>query len=56
MRQACQAAGADWPMPESIDTTYEQFKEVTLKNNVTRLNEWRDGFETLEKAIEQAKK
>jgi hypothetical protein len=56
MRQACQAAGAVWPMPESIDTTYEQFKEVALKNNVTRLNEWRDGFETLEKAIEQAKK
>jgi hypothetical protein len=56
MRQACQAAGADWPMPESIDTTYEQFKEEALKNNVTRLNEWRDGFETLEKAIEQAKK
>ncbi|MHC4438044.1 MAG: DUF4838 domain-containing protein, partial [Planctomycetota bacterium] len=38
MRQACEAADADWPMPESIETTYEQFKKVALKNNVTRLN------------------
>jgi hypothetical protein len=56
MRQACQAAGADWPMPESIEVTFEQFMEVAKKNNVTRLNEWRVGFEPLEKAIEQAKK
>jgi len=56
MRQACQNAGADWPMPESIDVTYEQFKEVAQKNNVTRLNEWREGFGVLEKAIDQAKK
>jgi len=56
MRQACQAAGADWPMPESIETTYEQFKEVAQKNNVTRLNEWQDGFGNLDKALEQAKK
>jgi hypothetical protein len=56
MRQACQAAGADWPMPESIETTYEQFKEVAQKNNVTRLNEWQDGFGNLDKALEQARK
>jgi hypothetical protein len=56
MRQACQAAGADWPMPDSIETTYEQFKEVAQKNNVTRLNEWQDGFGNLDKALEQAKK
>jgi len=56
MRQACQAASADWPMPESIEVTCEQFKEVAQKNNVTRLNEWREGFGVLEKAIEQAKK
>jgi len=55
MRQACQAVGADWPMPESIETTYEQFKEVAQKNNVTRLNEWQDGFGNLDKALEQAK-
>jgi hypothetical protein len=56
MRQECEAAGADWPMPESIETTYEQFKEVAQKNNVTRLNEWQDGFSNLDKALEQAKK
>jgi hypothetical protein len=56
MRQACQAAGADWSMPDSIETTYEQFKEVAQKNNVTRLNEWQDGFGNLDKALEQAKK
>jgi hypothetical protein len=56
MRQACQAAGADWPMQDSIEATYEQFKEVALKNNVTRLNERQDGFGNLDKALEQAKK
>lgn len=56
MRQACQAAGADWPMAESIKATFEQFMELAGKNNVTRLNEWRVGFEPLEKAVEQAGK
>jgi len=56
MHQACEAAGDDWPMPESIEATYEQFKEVARKNNVTRLNEWQDGFGNLDKALEQAKK
>ena len=56
MRRACEAAGDDWPMPESIGATYEQFKEVARKNNVTRLNEWQDGFGNLDKALEQAKK
>ena len=56
MRQACQAAGADWPMDESIKATLEQFMEVARKNNVTRLNEWQEGFGALEKSLEQAKK
>jgi len=56
MRQACKAADADWPMPESIRATYENFMEVARKNNVTRLNEWQEGFGALEKALEQAKK
>jgi len=56
MRQTCQAAGADWSMPESIEATFEQFMEVARKKNVTRLYEGRVGFERLEKAIEQAKK
>jgi len=56
MRKACKDAGADWPMPESIKATYEQFKEVARQKDVTRLNEWQDGFGNLEKALEQAKK
>jgi hypothetical protein len=55
MRQACKAAGADWPMAESIEATYEQFMEVARKKDVTRLNEWQEGFGALEKAIERAK-
>jgi len=56
MRQACQAAGAEWPMADSIKATFEQFTEVARKKDVTRLNEWQDGFVNLEKAIERAKK
>ena len=56
MRQACNTAGADWPMAESIKVTFEQFMEVARKNNVTRLNEWQEGFDALEKALERAKK
>ena len=55
MRKACESEGTDWPMHESIDTTYEQFMEVARKKDVTRLNEWQVGFERLEKAVEQAK-
>jgi len=55
MRQACQAAGAEWPMADSIKATFEQFTEVARKKDVTRLNEWQDGFVNLEKAIERAK-
>ena len=56
LREKARAAGADWPMPESIKTTYEQFLEVAKKKNITRLNEWSSGFGVLEKALERAKK
>jgi len=56
MREACQAGGADWPMADSIKATFEQFKVLANKNNVTRLNEWQEGFGALEKALERAKK
>jgi Domain of unknown function (DUF4838)/Glycosyl hydrolase family 67 N-terminus len=55
MRKACQAAGAAWPMPESIDACYEQFKQIAEKKNVTRLSEGQVGFGRLEKAVERAK-
>ncbi|HIJ53230.1 MAG TPA: DUF4838 domain-containing protein [Planctomycetes bacterium] len=56
MRKKARAAGLDWPMPDSIKTTYEQFLEVAKKKNITRLNEWSSGFGVLEKALERAKK
>ena len=56
MRQACEARGAHWPMPESIRATYEDFMKVAGKKNVTRLNEWQVGFDALEKALERARK
>jgi hypothetical protein len=56
MRKACRTAGTNWTMEESIKATLEKFMEVAKKNNVTRLNEWRVGFEPLEKAVEQAGK
>jgi hypothetical protein len=56
MRDSCKAAGADWPMPESIESTFEQFKDVAKRKNITRLSEWQVGFGALEKALERAGK
>jgi len=56
MRKACESSGGNWPMPESTQTCYEQFRQVADKDNVTRLNEGQVGFGTLEKALERAKK
>ena len=56
MRKACENSGNDWPMTKSIKPTFYQFMGVAKINNVTRLNEWRDGFEPIEKAVEQAGK
>ena len=56
MRDSCRAVGADWPMSESIKSTFEQFKEVAKKKNITRLNEWQVGYGALDKALERARK
>jgi len=56
LREKARAAGADWPMPGSIKDAYEQFLKVAKKKNITRLNEWSQGFGVLEKALERAKK
>jgi len=55
MRDAAKAANADWPMLQSAKDTYDLFLTIAKKKNVTRLNEWQDGFEALDKAVEQAK-
>ncbi|MHC4111775.1 MAG: DUF4838 domain-containing protein [Planctomycetota bacterium] len=56
MRDKAKAAGADWPMPDTIKETYERFLEVAKKKNVTRLNEWSQGFGVLDEALKRAKK
>ena len=56
MCEKAAAAGAAWPMPESIQDTFARFLEVAKKKNVTRLNEWQAGFGALEKALERSPK
>jgi hypothetical protein len=55
MREAAKTAGAEWPMPDSIQTAYDQFLAIAKKKNVTRLNEWQEGFGNLEKALAENK-
>jgi len=40
---------------QSAKDTYDQFLAIARKKNVTRLNEWQDGFDALDKAVERAK-
>jgi len=56
MRDAAQQAGADWPMPDSIQETYDRFMVVAKKKNITRLNEWQEGFGALDDALKRAQK
>jgi hypothetical protein len=56
MRDKAKATGVDWPMPETIKETYEQFLEVAKRKNVTRLNEWSQGYGVLDEALKRAKK
>ena len=56
LREKTRAAGADWLMPDSIKDAFEQFLKVSKKKNITRLNEWSQGFGVLEKSLERAKK
>jgi hypothetical protein len=55
MQEAARTAGADWPLAPSIQETYDRFLTIARKKNVTRLNEWQEGFDALLKAIERAK-
>ena len=56
MRQVCEAAGADWPMPDSIKEAFDNFMKIAKKKKINRLDEWREGYGSLEKALERAKK
>jgi hypothetical protein len=56
LRQKAKAAGADWPMGDSIKDTFEQFQEVAEKKNITRLSEGSKDFGVLQGAVKRAKK
>ena len=56
MRKKAEESGADWPMPESIQDAFEDFMKIAKKKNVTRLNEWNEGYGALEEALKRAKK
>ncbi|MBN1362417.1 MAG: DUF4838 domain-containing protein [Sedimentisphaerales bacterium] len=55
MREAAEASGAAWPMPASIEETYERFMEIARKKNITRLDERNEGFGALDKALERSR-
>jgi hypothetical protein len=56
MREKATASGTDWPMPNSIQDAYDRFVQTAKKKNITRLNEWQDGYVALEEALKRAKK
>jgi len=56
MREKAAASGSGWPMPDSIQDTYNKFVEVAKKKNITQLNEGQSGYVALEEALKRAKK
>jgi len=56
MRKKAEESDADWPMLDTIQSTFEEFMKIAKKKNATRLNEWNEGFGALEEALERAKK
>jgi len=50
-REAARVAKADWPMPDSVQQTYDRFVKIAREKNITRLNEWNEGYGALEEAI-----
>jgi hypothetical protein len=55
LRETARTANAAWPIQDSIQATYDQFMAIAKQKNVTRLNEWQDGFGNLEKALAENK-
>jgi hypothetical protein len=51
MREAATAAGAEWPMPESIQATYDQFRAVAKKRTSPASTSGGRAFGALEKAL-----
>ncbi|MBN1806293.1 MAG: DUF4838 domain-containing protein [Sedimentisphaerales bacterium] len=56
MRKKAKQSGSDWPMQHSIQDTFDEFMKIARQKNITRLNEWNEGFGALDEALERAKK
>ncbi|MBN2136840.1 MAG: DUF4838 domain-containing protein [Sedimentisphaerales bacterium] len=55
MRDAAEKANADWPIQDSIQQAYDHFVEIAEKKNITRLNEWQNGFVPIDEALKRYK-
>ncbi len=51
LQAQCAAAKAVWPLRSSIQTVAADFKQTATANNVTRVNEWHEGFGLVDKAV-----
>jgi hypothetical protein len=56
MREKATASGTDWPIPDSIQDAFDRFVQIAKKKNITRLNEWQDGYVALDEALKRVKK
>ena len=55
MRRAAKAAKAPWPLGESVDDVYKQFRSVAKDKKITYVREHRDGFDVMDEAVKRAK-
>ncbi len=56
MKEQARTSGADWPVSDSIQKTFDHFIKIARKKNITRLSEWQPGFGALEDAVQRASK
>ncbi len=54
--KTAQTANADWPMPDSAQTAYDNFIKIAKQKNISRLNEWQQGYGALDEALKRTKK
>ncbi len=55
MREKAEATGVDWFLSDSIETVFKHFLNIAKADNITRLNEWKEGFGILEKVVKNVK-
>jgi len=55
MRRAAKAAKAPWPLAESVDDVYKQFRTVAAEKKIRAVREHRGGFDVMDEAVKRAK-